>query len=208
MATCVAPARARRCRPGRRRPCRCTGPRAGCPPPRPRASASSITGCKRPSASSRGVDATIGWRSRLLGVSTTSGSGSIEQQRRLPAQQVEVLRGRRAVGDAQVDVGGELQETFRPRARVVRALALRSRAAAAAPATASVPTWRAPRVTNSSRITCAPLMKSPYCASQITRRARLLHVVAELEADGRVLGERAVVDLERRPRLRQRLQRE
>ena len=36
---------------------------------------------------------------------------------------------------------------------------------------------------------------------------RLLDVVAVLEPDDRVLGERAVVDLERGPRLRQRLQR-
>ena len=38
--------------------------------------------------------------------------------------------------------------------------------------------------------------------------ARLLDVVAELEADRGVLGERAVADLEGRPRLRQRLQRD
>ena len=37
---------------------------------------------------------------------------------------------------------------------------------------------------------------------------RLLHVVAELEADGRVLAERAVVDLERRARLRKLLERD
>ena len=61
----------------RRRPCRCRGSRGGSPPagvapPRRRSAMR-----KRPSASSRGADATSGWRSRLFGVSTTSGSGSV-----------------------------------------------------------------------------------------------------------------------------------
>ena len=46
-----------------------------------------------------------------------------EQQRRLAAQQVEVLRGGRAVGDPHVDVGGQLQEPLGARARVIRPLA-------------------------------------------------------------------------------------
>ena len=54
---------------------------------------------------------------------------------------------------------------------------------------------------------CAPLMKSPVLGLPEHQVPRLLHVVAELEADGRRLGERAVVDLERGPRLRQLLQR-
>ena len=47
-------------------------------------------------------------------------------------------------------------------------------------------------------------MKSPYCAFPQHEAPRLLDVVAELEADGGVLGQRAVVNLERRPRARQR----
>ena len=43
---------------------------------------------------------------------------------RLPAQQVEILRGGRAVGDPDVLLGGELQEPLEARARVLRAVAL------------------------------------------------------------------------------------
>ena len=50
--------------------------RGGSRAARAAASSSGSTIRKRPSASSRGVDATSGWRSRLFGVSTTSGSGS------------------------------------------------------------------------------------------------------------------------------------
>jgi hypothetical protein len=44
------------------------------------------------------------------------------EQQRLPAQQVKVLRRGRAVGDAHVEVGGELQEALDARARVIRPL--------------------------------------------------------------------------------------
>ena len=67
------------------------------------------------------------------------------QQRGLPAEQVEVLRRGRAVGDADVDVGSELQEPLGPRAGVIGPLAFVRRAAAAARATAASPTCRAPR---------------------------------------------------------------
>ena len=50
--------------------------RAGRLGARPRPRCRRITFWKRPSASSRGVEGTSGWRSRLFGVSTTSGSGS------------------------------------------------------------------------------------------------------------------------------------
>ncbi len=43
-------------------------------------------------------------------------------------------------------------------------------------------------------ITCAPLSKSPYCASHSTKAPRLLHVVAVLEAERRRFRQRAVVD--------------
>ena len=46
------------------------------------------------------------------------------EQQRLPPQQMEVLRGRRAVGDAHVDVGRRLQEPLEPRARMIGSLAL------------------------------------------------------------------------------------
>ena len=67
------------------------------------------------------------------------------QQRGLAAQQVEVLRGRRAVHEPQVDVGGRLQNALGPRARVLRALALVAVRQQEARATASVPTWRGRR---------------------------------------------------------------
>ena len=60
----------------RHRPCRCRTGDGGSPAARFRASASKMTRWKLPSASSRGVDGTSGCRSRLFGVSTTSGSGS------------------------------------------------------------------------------------------------------------------------------------
>ena len=43
---------------------------------------------------------------------------------RLAAQQMEELRGGRAVDDADVVLGGELEEALEPRARVLRAVAL------------------------------------------------------------------------------------
>ena len=51
---------------------------------------------------------------------------------------------------------------------------------------------------NWSMMTCAPLAKSPNCASQSTRASRPLDAVAVLEAEHRELGERAVAGLERR----------
>ena len=93
------------------------------------------------------------------------------QERRLAAQQMKVLRRGRAVGDAHVDVGGELKEPLRPRAGVIGALAFVRRAAAASRATAPGPTSPRADSTNSSSIVWAPLMKSPYCASQITSRS-------------------------------------
>ena len=69
--------RAARWRTDRRRPCRCTAPGAARSPARWRASASSITGWNGPRPARAACDATSGWRSRLFGVSTTSGSGSV-----------------------------------------------------------------------------------------------------------------------------------
>ena len=161
---------------------------------------------KRPSASSRGVDATSGWRSRLFGVSTMSGSGSTVQQRRLAAQQVEELRRGRAVGDADVDVGGELQEALRPRARVVRPLPfVRVR---------QQQDQRRPQPPLAARRDDELVDHHLRAVDEVAvlrfpddQPRRLLDVVAVLEADHRVLGQRAVVDLEGGLRLRQRLQR-
>ena len=122
-ATCGLSSRGAGSSAGRRRPCRCRRSARRTSAARAAASRSSITFIQRPSARSRGDEATNGWRSRLFGVSTTSGSGSFTSSARLAPQQVEVLRRRRAVRDAHVDVGGQLQEPFRPRARVVRPLA-------------------------------------------------------------------------------------
>ena len=146
-----------------------------------------------------GVDATSGWRSRLFGVSTKSGSGSQLEQRRLPAQQVEVLRRRRAVDEAQVDVGRRLQEALGTRARVLRSLAFvavrqqehqRRRQAPLRAARRHELVEHHLRAVDEVAVLRFPDHEAP----------RLLHVVAELEADRRVLAERAVVDLERRAR--------
>ena len=93
------------------------------------------------------------------------------KQRRLAPQQMKILRRRRAVGDAHVDVGAQLQKTLGPRAGMIGPLSLVAHAAAAARATASGPTCARADTMNSSMITCAPLMKSPDCASQMTSRS-------------------------------------
>ena len=82
-------------------------------------SRSSMTGRKRPSASSSGVDATAGCRSRLLGVRTNSGRGSSSSSSGLPPKHVKVLRRRAAVDKAQVDVGGRLKDALGARARMI-----------------------------------------------------------------------------------------
>ena len=59
-----------------------------------------------------------------------------QQEHRLAPQQVEILCGGRAVRDAQVDVGGGLEEALDARARVIRPLAFVARGAAGARARA------------------------------------------------------------------------
>ena len=61
---------------------------------------------------------------------------------------------------------------------------------------------------NWSMIVCAPLAKSPNCASQRTSASGAAVGVAVLEPDARVLGERRVVDLERGLRALQPLHRD
>ena len=124
----------------------------------------------------------------------------------LATKQVEVLRGRRAVHEPQVDVGGRLENALGSRARVLRALTL-------------VPV----RKQEDERGLQAPLgaaggdelvehhLRAVDEVSVLRfpdhEAIGFLDVVAELEPDRRVLGQRGVVDLERRPRLGEFLQR-
>ena len=128
------------------------------------------------------------------------------EQRRLPPQHVEVLRRGGAVHQPQVDVGGRLQEALGARARVLGALALvavrqqehqRRLQPPLRPARGDELVEDDLRAVDEVAVLGFPDHQVP----------RLLHVVAELEADRRGFGERAVVDLERGPRLRQLLQR-
>ncbi len=132
--------------------------------------------------------------------------GVDREQRRLTSQQVEELRGGRAVGDADVDVRSQLQESLRPRARMIGPL-----------------TFEAVRQQQHKRRTEPPLPARgddelvDHDLRAVDEVAvlrfpdheprRLLDVVAVLESDDGVLGEGAVVDLEGGARLRQRLQR-
>ena len=175
-------------------------------PCRARAASSSMTGCQRPSDRSRSDETTSGCRRRLFGVSTISGSGSVRKQQRLAPQEVEVLRGRRAVGQPQVDVRRGVEEPLGPRRRVVRSLA-----------------FVAVRQEQDERRRLAPLRAAGRdelvddhlrAVDEVAvlrlpqhEALRLLHVVAELEADACVLRQRAVANLEGRRGLRQRLQR-
>ncbi len=129
-----------------------------------------------------------------------------EQQRRLSPEEMEVLRGARAVGDADVDVGRQLQEALRTRAGVVRSLAfvrMREQQDERRP----LPPLTARRdeefVDDDLRaVDEVAVLRFPDHQSR-----RLLHVIAVLESEDRVLGQRAVVNLEGSARLWQRLQR-
>jgi len=68
------------------------------------------------------VEVAAGWRSRLFGVMTTSGR-CLATSAWAP-QKVEVLRRRRAVGDADVPLGAQLQEALQAAARVLGTRAL------------------------------------------------------------------------------------
>ena len=128
------------------------------------------------------------------------------EQQRLTAQHVEVLRGGRAVDDAHVQVGSQLQEALDARARVIRPLAFvavrqqqheRRRHAPLGAARHQVLVENRLRAVDEVAILRFPQHESP----------RFLQVVAEFEADHGQLRQRAVVDLEGRLRLRQHLQR-
>ena len=145
------------------------------------ASASSITGMKRPSASSRSDDATRMTQQALRRQDDQRQRIGLQQQRLTP-QQVEILRRGRAVDEPQVDVGGRAGNAQAARSSDPGP-GLRSRAAAAAPATASAPTSRAPRSTNWSMIDLRAVDEVAVLRFPEHQAARLLHVVAELEAD-------------------------
>ena len=70
------------------------------------------------------------------------------QQRGLPAQQVEVLRGGRAVDEAQVDVRRRLEECVRAGRSSAPAPGPRSRAAAGSTSDGCSPHLARPEVTN------------------------------------------------------------
>ena len=123
------------------------------------------------------------------------------EERGLPAEQVEVLRGGRAVRDAHVDVCGQLQEPLGARAGVIGPLA-----------------FVAVRQQQDERGLLSPLgarrqhelVENQLRAVDEVAVLRLpdheplgrLHVVAVLEADRGRFAERAVADLERRVRAR------
>ena len=128
------------------------------------------------------------------------------QQQRLAAQHVKVLRRRRAVDDAHVGVGGGIQKALEPGARVVGPLAFvavrqqqdqRRRQAPLGAARGQVLVEDDLRAVDEVAV-----LRFPH-----HEPARLLQVVAELEADAGVLRERAVADLERGLRLAQLLKR-
>ena len=96
-----------------------------------------------------------------------------------------------------VVLGAQREEALDARAGVLRPLPFEAvrqqhhQAAGLAP-------LRSPQEMNWSIMICAPLAKSPNCASQIDQRQRIGHAVAELEAQHGVLAERAVEDVEAR----------
>ena len=129
------------------------------------------------------------------------------QQQRLPPQQVEILRRRGAVGDAHVGVGRRIEEPLETRARMIRALAFvavrqeqhqRRRHAPLRAARGQVFVEDDLRAVDEVAVLRFPQHQA----------IGLLQVVAELEADAGVFRQRAVANLERRLRLRQRLQRD
>ena len=104
------------------------------------------------------------------------------EQQRLTAQQVEVLRRGRAVGEAQVDVGGGLEEALGTRARVIGALAFVAVRQQEHQRRRQAPLGAArgdELVDDDLRaVDEVAVLRFPH-----DQPARLLHVVAELEAD-------------------------
>ncbi len=82
---------------------------------------SSMTGLKPPSVSS--LDRGGGFLQSKQPFRSHHHQRPRARVERLAADQVEVLRGARRVRDADVPLGGELQEALEPRARMLRAVA-------------------------------------------------------------------------------------
>src|SRR6266545_1024098 len=128
------------------------------------------------------------------------------EKQRLPAEQVEVLRCRRAVCDAHVEVGGAFQKPLQPSTRVVRSLPFvpvrqeHRQRSGEPPLGAS---RRDELVENDLR----PVDEVAVLRLPEHETALCLNAVAELEPERRVLGERAVVDLEGRACPRKRSER-
>jgi hypothetical protein len=116
------------------------------------------------------------------------------------AQQVEVLRGRRAVGDADVVLGGELEEPLEAGAGMLGALSLVAVRQQQHQRGLLLPLGAARGEELVDDDLSAVHEVAELCLPEHERRRRD-DAVAVLEADGGELGERAVVHLERRLRL-------
>ena len=131
-----------------------------------------------------------------MGVITISGRASRPSAGRLAAQQVEVLGGGGAVGDADVVLGGQLQEALQPGAGVVRALALPAVRQQQHQARDLAPLGL-PRDDELVDDHLGAVDEVAVLAFPEHQRVRRLDAVAVLEAERGVFGERAVVDVER-----------
>ena len=169
-----------------------------------RASSSSMTDWKRPCSSSIGVDATSGCRSRLFGVSTNSGSGSRRSSAACRRSRWKYCAAVVQFTSAQVDVGRRLEEALGACARVLGSLAfvavrqqeherrLQSPLRASRRHELVEDDLRAVDEVAVLRFPDDEALAAPGCCSRTRSRRR------------RALAERAVVDLERRARLRKR----
>ena len=127
---------------------------------------SSMTGRNAPLARSASDDVESGRRSRLLGLMITS--GFLRRAQQLPPQQVEHLRRQGRHANLDVVLRAQAADSVRDGRRSAPAPALPVRAAASASRPHRRPHLASPLVMNWSITTCAPLAKSPNCASQIT----------------------------------------
>src|SRR5262249_30579225 len=129
------------------------------------------------------------------------------EQRRLPTEQMEVLRRSRAVHETQVDVRGSLKEALRAACGMIRSLAFVRVGKQQDQRWAQTPLGASRRdelVEDDLRaVDEIAVLRLPD-----DQAVRLLHVVAELESDRRVLRQRAVVNFETGRGLRKRLQRD
>ena len=100
-------------------------------------------------------------------------------------------------GDLDVVLGAQLQEAFEAGAASAPAPAPRSRAAAAAPGRCRVSTSTSHEVMNWSMMTCAPLAKSPNCASHMHQRVRDRPASSRTRSPAPPPRKQAVVDVER-----------